>query len=282
MSHGKIFSWTVLTLTVFLLSSCARLITHNVVEPAVANIQQQTDIELVCEGAPAYLLMVDSMLTSHPRDEGLLRMASQAYIGYVGALGQCGAPPAKIRTNTDKTKLYAGRLLEEKIHWQTRGFELDQELAECDRSDVPELFWGSFGLLTWIQQQGGSPASMADLVVVEKTMQRILELDEKYQAGAAHLFFGGYYATKPEFLGGGPKKARYHLEKALLLSQHQFLLCQVTYARTYARLTFDQELHDRLLKEVLSFPIESAPQYALSNRIAQKEAEKLLDEGYFD
>ena len=48
------------------LSSCSGLVTNSVIEPAIGNLQQQTDIDLVCDGAPAYLLKIDSMLVSSP------------------------------------------------------------------------------------------------------------------------------------------------------------------------------------------------------------------------
>ena len=72
-----------------------------------------------------------------------------------------------------------------------------------------------------------------------------------------------------------------HFEKALTISEHAFLLVQTTYAQTYARLAMDKELHDKLLQEVLDFPLEKAPDSALSNQIAKRRAKKLLADDYF-
>lgn len=264
------------------LSSCAKLITEKVVAPAVGNIQQQTDIQLVCDGAPAYLLMVDSLLAGNPDEEVLLSTATQAYIGYVAALRNCNADADRAPINADKARLYGARLLEEKINYLSAPGNIDAALADADKGDVAELFWGSFGIFTWIEQQGGSPAAMAELVVVEKSMARILELDESFQGGVAHLFFAGYYSVKPAFLGGGPDKALPHFNRALELGDRKFLLTQVTFAKSYARLIFDEELHNNLLNEVIDFPIESAPEFGLSNRIAQKQAKALLEEDFFE
>ena len=54
------------------------------------------------------------------------------------------------------------------------------------------------------------------------------------------------------------------------------------YARRYARMVFDQQLHDRLLMEVLEAPV-SAPGLTLFNVLAQREAAELLksSEEYF-
>jgi hypothetical protein len=263
--------------------SCTKLVTNTLVEPTVENLQKQTDLELVCEGAPAYLLMIDSMIASAPNNRALLRIGSQAYAAYTGALTECGAPTERIRTIADKARLYGTTLIGQILPGTVTADqdELDRELTRAGKADVPSLFWGSLAWLTWIQQQQGAPAAMADLVVVEKIMTRLLALDEIFQAGAVHLFFGGLHATRPAMIGGNLESSRQHFEKALTISNRTFLLIQTTYAETYARLTLDKELHDRLLQEVIDFPVQSNPDSALSNQIARKKAARLLAEDYF-
>lgn len=269
-----------LTLTT---SSCTRLVTNTLIEPTFGNLQKQTDLDLVCEGAPAYLLMIDSMIASAPKNTNLLRIGSQAYSAYTGALTECGSPAGRIQAIAEKAKLYGttliGHLLPSAM--TARQDEFDQELARTNKADVPSLFWGTLAWLTWIQQQKGAPAAMADLVVVEKIMNRLLTLDETFQAGAIHLFFGGLLATRPAMIGGNLEGSRQHFEKALAISNRAFLLIQATYAETYARVTLDKQLHDRLLKEIMDFPVTAAPESALSNMIARKKAARLLGEDYF-
>ena len=53
------------------------------------------------------------------------------------------------------------------------------------------------------------------------------------------------------------------------------LSIKVEYAKRYARLVFDQELHDRLLTEVLDAPVD-APRKTLFNVLAKQEAQTLL------
>ena len=264
-------------------TSCSKLVTSTLVEPTVGNLQKQTDLDLVCEGAPAYLLMIDSMIASAPNDKALLRIGSQAYAAYTGALTECGAPTERILAIADKARLYGTTLINHLLPsaGASRLDELDRELARAQKNDVPSLFWGSLAWLTWIQQQQGAPAAMADLVAVEKIMTRLLALDETFQNGALHLFFGGLLATRPAMIGGNLEGSRQHFERALIISNNSFLLIQATYAETYARLTLDKQLHDRLLKEVVDFPLQSAPESALSNAIAQRKAARLLEEDYF-
>jgi hypothetical protein len=82
-------------------------------------------------------------------------------------------------------------------------------------------------------------------------------------------------------LGGNPESSRRHFERALEISHRQFLLIQTTYAETFARNTLDRNLHNRLLHEVIDFPLASAPAFALANQIAKKKAARLLADDYF-
>ena len=264
------------------LSSCSSFLASTFVEPAVANFRQQTDLNLVCEGSPAYLLMIDSMIVSSPDSSSLLRTGTQSYSAFAAALAECGESEARITAITEKAHLYGIRLLSQYLPLDNGSTEeLDKSLSKLDKGDVSSIFWGTFGWIGWVQRQAGSPSSMADLVTIEKIMARLLELDEGYEGGSIHLFFGGYHAIKPAMLGGKPELSRMHFEKALELSNRQFLMVQTTYAETLARNTMDRVIHDRLLNEVVNFPVDSAPEFALSNRIAIKRARRLLDEDYF-
>ncbi len=266
-----------------LISSCSMLLSNTLIEPTVENLSKQTDLDLACEGAPAYLLMIDSLIASDPSSRNLLRTGSQAYSGYVAAIEECHLPEDRIATVAEKGRKYGMTLLAQllPIAPDTDAEVFDKQVKKLRKSQVPDLFWGTLAWLNWIKVQKGSPESLADLGTVEKIMGRVLELDDTFQAGSPHLFFGAYYATKPQMFGGDPEKSAYHFSRALEISDRKFLLDQTTYAETLARQLFDRDLHDQLLKEVLDFPIDNAPQYALSNQIAKRKARRLLDEDYF-
>ena len=65
-------------------------------------------------------------------------------------------------------------------------------------------------------------------------------------------------------------------EKAIELSGGRDLSAKVEFARGYARLVYDRELHDRLLNEVLSAQPRQEG-LTLFNTLAQSEARQLLD-----
>jgi hypothetical protein len=78
-------------------------------------------------------------------------------------------------------------------------------------------------------------------------------------------------------MGGKPELGREHFEKAVRLSGGDNLTAKVVYARQYARLVFNRELHDRLLNEVImADPV--APDLTLMNMLAQQQAKQLLAE----
>jgi hypothetical protein len=81
----------------------------------------------------------------------------------------------------------------------------------------------------------------------------------------------------PPALGGKPEEARAHFEKAIEMSDGKDLSAKVEYARGYAKLLYERELHDRLLTEVL----DADPHWnglTLMNVIAQQDAVALLEE----
>jgi hypothetical protein len=267
-----------------LLSGCTTLLTGTVIKPAVGNLQRQQDVELVCEGAAAYLLMIDSLIESAPDNRQLLLLGAQSYSGSIAALESCQAPLERRQALGEKAKFYGQRLL---ATLSPGGLSpqnpksLDAALHVLTAGDALPLFWAASGWLAWIGQQQGAPAAMADLPIVEQLMAKTLELDETVQNGSAHLFFGVLYGTKPAMAGGDPERSRFHFERALELSGRSLLLVQASYAQTYARMVFDRELHDRLLQEVLDFPLEQQPEHTLLNQIAKRKARQLLAEDYF-
>ncbi|OKY76314.1 MAG: hypothetical protein BM485_03465 [Desulfobulbaceae bacterium DB1] len=263
------------------LCGCASLVVGSVVEPTVENLQRQTDLDLVCEGAPAYLLMVDSLVADDPANSGLVLTATRAYGSYAAALEACGRKE-RARTVSRRAKEYGLSLLNEcgiggSLDSGSPG-DLQTALASCRKGQVPALFWGGFGWATWLQRQEGDPASLAAMVKLEQIMLRVVALDEGYYHGGPHLFLAAYYGSRPKMLGGDPEASLRHFERALALSARSLLAVQVAYAETYARTMFDRDLYERLLREVLDFPLESRPDLALANVIAKKRASELLAE----
>ena len=259
------------------ISGCAALIVRPVLAPLSFSLQRQTDLELVRSGLPSFLLMIDGLILANPHDRQLLISGVQAYVFYAAVQFEDGAA-ARAAVVSEKARDYGQDLLR-----RLCGDELPRrlaDLADClqrvDQKDVAALFWGGYGWASWLGYQDGAPAALADLPRVEQIMQRVLALDEAFYHGAAHLFLGAYYAARPPMLGGQPEQSRQHFERALVLGQRRFLPAQVLYAETYARLTADRPLFERLLREVLAQPLP-ADELASTNKLAKARAGRLLD-----
>jgi hypothetical protein len=273
-------------LAIFLIvSGCTSMIVKPLLDPLELSLQQQTDLELIKDGAPSLLLLLDVFIAKDPRNKNLLMAATKAYSAYALTLHDANEVDRAV-TMSLKAKKYGISLLNQlhglkNINNNTLT-ETDQALDMISRDQVGFLFWGAYGWTTWIQFQEGAPGALIDLPTIEHIMLRVVELNDSFYYGGAHIFLGAYYSSRPEMYGGKPQESREHFEQALVISNRKFLLAQVIYAETYARMVFDKKLYQDLLNEVLEQPLEDN-KMASSNKLAQVMAKKLLDatEEYF-
>jgi hypothetical protein len=160
--------------------------------------------------------------------------------------------------------------------WHGLDYErYNAELQRVGAKDIGALYSYAVSWLANLDATSEDWTAVAELPWVEAAMMRTLALDETYERGAVHGYLGILNALRPPALGGKPDVARAHFERAIELSSGRDLSIKVEYARRYARLVFDQELHDRLLTDVMNAPVD-APLYTLFNVLAKQEAESLL------
>ncbi|MEZ5457486.1 MAG: TRAP transporter TatT component family protein [Lysobacteraceae bacterium] len=79
-----------------------------------------------------------------------------------------------------------------------------------------------------------------------------LALAPEYDHGSAWIYLGVLYSLRPAAVGGEPDKGRAAFERAMELSGGRHLMAQTQFAQQYARLVFDQALHDQLLQQVIA------------------------------
>lgn len=244
-----------------------------------AAMMDNDDPAVVEAGSASYLLLLDALVRQDPDSAAYRQAAASLNSAYAGAFVK---DPARAAALTTKALNYAseGLCLEHEELCEARTLpvdELKRRLAELDdaEDDVPGLYALGTAWASWIQAHGDDFNAVADLPRVEAVMQRVIDLDEAYQAGAAHLYLGVIATAIPPALGGRPEQGRAHFEKAIALSQGHNLMAKVYFARNYARGVFDRELHDKLLNEVKAAD-PHWPGWTLSNTLAQQEADTLL------
>lgn len=242
---------------------------------------KQTDPALVREGTPAYLMLLDGLIEAYPKEKRLLLAGAEAYCSYAGAFSDEDNPEAVARLYL-RGKQYALRAMRRHQEFlailaQPYG-ELEKYVIGFSQRDVPALFWFSSCWAGWISVSTDSVEAVADLPRVVLLMERIIELDERYHYGGAHLFMGIYKSARPKAYGGEPEAARRHFERAIEISKGDLLMAYVYYAEHYAKKTFQRDLYVSLLEKVLEAPVDRLPELTLSNTVAKTRAEKLLNE----
>jgi len=262
-------------------SGCAALFaqaTSGLADGLAEAILDNPDLDMVRDGAPSFLILIDGLIANSPDEPQLLRQGAQLNSAYAAAFVDEPQRAARLQS---KALAYAERAvcegLRDGCQLRRRPFDAyERWLADRKRSEVPLLYQLGSSWAAWIQAHSDDFAAVAELQRVKALMSRIIELDADYDYGGAHLYMGVFETLLPPALGGRPEAGRRHFERALELSDGRYLLTKVLYADQYARLVFDQALHDRLLREVLEAD-PAVPGLTLINVVAQRDAAALLE-----
>ena len=243
-----------------------------------AAIMNQDDPATVRDGAPAYLLMLDSFVEGSPDDAAMLAAAAELYAAY-GVLFVEDSDRAN--RLTARSLSYGQRSLcasnqsacgIENLTFQ----EFEDILNQLDRSDAPSLYTLGLSWIAYIKVHSSDWGALAKLPRVEAVLKRVQALDKQYQAVQVEHFLAILNTIRPPALGGDFEAGKAHYERALALSEGRDLSINVDYARYYARTLYDRELHDRLLNDVMSAE-PNQDGYTLFNTLAQRDAQELLD-----
>ncbi|MCW8908703.1 MAG: TRAP transporter TatT component family protein [Sedimenticola sp.] len=261
---------------------CVSLARERLADNLASAMLNQDDPETVRAGAPAYLLLIDGMIREEPDDPGLLMAASRLYGAVANGLV---SDPERARRLTARAREYARRAFCPAHHdicnpQQDNYQSFVNAVERSDPGKLEPLYIYATSWAGWIAARGNDWSALADLPKVEYLLQYIVDREPGYHNGRAQLYLAMMRSQLPPALGGKPETGRHHFEQAIAHSRGRDLIAKVEYARRYARLVYDQALHDRLLGEVLQAPAE-APDLTLSNILAKQQARRLLEDGYF-
>jgi len=243
-----------------------------------AAIMNQDDPETVRDGAPAYLLMLDSFIEGSPDDAAMLGAAAELYAAY-------GVVFVDDKQRADRLTSRALSYAQQSLCVSNKSVcgahdlsfkEFESVLGKLDKSDTASLFTYGLASIAYIKVHSDDWGAMAKLPRVESALQRVQELDGNYKAVQVEHFLAVLNTIRPPALGGDFEAGKAHYERAQALSEGKDLSINVDYARYYARTLYDRDLHNRLLKEVMSAE-PNQEGYTLFNTLAQREAQELLD-----
>ena len=277
------FARLALCAAALLLAGCATVAnraSQRLADSLTAGILNQDDIGIARDGVPSWLLLVDGLIQGDPQNSGLLLAGSKLYGAYAG--GFVEDPQRALRLSA-RSFDYARRAtcisamaLCQQIDAPFEAFQA--EVGRTAGKDVALLHALAAAWAGRIQANSADWNAIADIPKVQALFERVVALDPGHAGGEPYMVLGVLASLRPASLGGKPEQGRAYFEKALALSGGRNQMVRVLYAQHYARLVFDQALHDKLLNEVLAAD-PHAPGLTLLNTIAQERARKLLASG---
>ena len=261
-------------------SSVVRRATTQFSDSLTTAVLDQDDPEIVRNGLPSYLLLIDSRIASNPADADTLLAGAKLYGAYAGAFVDDAERAQRL---AGRAYGYARRALclREKALCDSLDApyeKFDAALKQADAKDIATLYGFAAAWAGRIQVNSGDWNAIADLPKLQALLARCYEIDPRYDGGGAALYLGVVNSIRPASLGGKPDEGKKWFDKALELSGGKNQMVRVLYAQFYARLVFDQALHDKLLNEVLAAD-PAAPRLTLINTLAKKKAKALLASG---
>ena len=273
---------TISLAAIMMLAGCASMIssaTSRMADDLTTAMLNQNDLETVREGAPAYLIMIDGLIQGDPENTKLLLAGSKLYFSYTSAFVD---DEERAKRLAEKSLDYSRTALCIEIPdlCTVLSEKLDvfkQALNNTSSKDLPVLYGYANALASWTQTNAADWNAIAKLPQLTALFERCIELDENFDNGGAHIFLGVLGTKLPPSFGGKPEQGRAHFERAIEISNGKNLMIYVLMAESYARLVFDQELHDELLQTVLEQPA-TEPGFTLINTLAQQRAAVLLEE----
>jgi hypothetical protein len=263
------------------LSSCAIVVSSaatGLAENLSTAILNQDDPEIVRAGAPSYLLLLDSFVEGSPDDPDILSAGATLYATYGAVFAEDEVRASRL---TSRARRYALRAMceiyEPACGWPDANY--DEFVASLDGigpKKAEYLYTYGFASLAYLQARSDMN-SLAELPQIEALFEHYLDISSDEVNSSVFTYMGILLTLRPPALGGEPERAREYFEKAIAVTQGRDLSAKVEFARGYAKLLYERELHDRLLNEVLvADPYEDG--YTLSNFLAQEDAVLLLAE----
>lgn len=237
------------------------------------------DPATVRDGLPSYLLLLDSLAMPAEADASTLLAAAKLNSAYAGNF--TGDDKLRARRLSKKAFDYARRAACLQDAPLCAAIEADpdkfaQVVANDGNTELMYVLAGSWA--GYLQANSEDWGAIADLPKIQSLLDRVVALEPAHDQGQAWTYLGVFNSLRPEAIGGRPAEGKRSFERAIELSGGRNLYAKTLYAEFYARLVFEQELHDRLLREVLAAdPV--APGFTLMNVLAQERARKLLESG---
>ncbi len=270
----------VVVVALLALAGCGQMVSNakkDFAEDLSATMLEQNDPETVKQAVPAYLILISSMIKGDPNNVELLMSASELYGAYASVFVEDRIRQKRLSSVSFDYAHQAFCIYKPEACdiRELSYYEFEQSLKQFKKEDVPVLFALGSAWAGWLQANSADWNAVAELPRIQAIITRVLELDPAFNNGDAYLYMAVMQSFLPPAMGGQPELARKNFEKAINISNGTNLMAKLLFAEKYARLVFDKDLHDKLLREVIDAKVEN-DESTLINSIAQHKAGLLL------
>lgn len=263
-------------------SACSTLVsnaTTGFTDNLTAAVLNQDDPALVRDGVPTLLLTIDSLIEGSPDSPKLLAAGAKLYATYGAVFAMDSVRASRLTTRARRYGLTAMcEAYKPSCNWPNATY--DEFVATLDGigpKQADYLYAYGFSSLAFLRAHSSDWNSLAELPQIEALLNHYLDISGDDVDSSVYTFMGILLTLRPPALGGEPERARVFFERAISESNGMDLNAKVEFAKGYAKLLYERELHDRLLNEVVNAdPYQDG--FVLSNVMAQEEAGKLLAE----
>jgi predicted anti-sigma-YlaC factor YlaD len=286
-------------LAALVFSSGCKTVAVKIAADAVAGTTGDTyarddDPQLVRDAVPFGLKTMEGVLDEKPNHEGLLTALTSGFTQYGYAFVQTDADVDDLDGKLEQARAErdrARKLYVRARDYGLRGLDVRRKLAgplrgggegaraalaKAEKGDVPLLYWTAAAWALSIAANKGDMSAVSELPTPVAMMERALALDESWADGAIHEFFVTYDASRSVAEGGGPDRAKAHLDRVMAISMNKKLGPRVAYAEGILVQQQNRDEFVRVLQEVVHADAGAVPRYRLANLIAQRRAKALL------
>jgi len=264
------------------LSGCASLMSSaasGLADSISDSVLNQDDPETAKAALPTFMVLIDGFIKDHPEDPEILSSGAMLYASYGAIFADDDVRASRLTT---RARGYALKAMcvsyVPACSWPDDTYE---EFVESLKGVGPKqsetLYTYGFASLAFLRAHSSDWNSLAELPQITELFNHYMNISGDEVNGAVYTYMGILLTLRPPALGGEPEKAREYFEKGIALTDGKDLSAKVEFARGYAKLLYERELHDRLLNEVMEAdPYQDG--FTLSNVLAQEQAAVLLAE----
>jgi predicted anti-sigma-YlaC factor YlaD len=285
-------SATVVALSACSLKTMAVKTVANTLSESGDVFSRDEDPELVRDAVPFALKLYESLLDSIPNHGPLLVATCSGFTQYAYAFIETDAIVLGDQRHEEARALreralrlylrargYCERAME--VRWRGIGARLLADpapaLARAERKDVEMLYWTAASWGAAISLGLDQPELAVDFPVVRALADRALALDDTWSKGALHELMISLDSL-PEALGGDPKRARQHFDRAVAIQKGLAPGPYVALATGVSVPERNRAEFESLLKQAIAMDPNADPSVRLATLITQRRARALLDQ----